>query len=191
MYEQQIEAYLPTAELLSMTTKIESLLEHLGGEGSGVFDKAKSLEKKLPFGFVDRVISLAEIRNQAVHGDPNIKNFDVAMTEASNMMNLLERKARMEVIQESMKNVLETYLKYDKIETLPKSCQSWIKDINEFVKTRSYNEKKAVHIIKNEKEMFHLIHVFTAYHAQRSFMKITAIYFTVVTIAVFIFIITK
>jgi hypothetical protein len=42
--ENNLKVYLPAVELLKVTTKIESLLEHLGGVGARVYDKVKSTE---------------------------------------------------------------------------------------------------------------------------------------------------
>lgn len=180
-YEENVNQYLPTVGLLTVSTKIESTLEYLGGKGSGIWEKADSISNLLPNGYIERIIQIAEIRNSAVHGSPKINNFEKVMKEANEILNLVELKAKAAQIDINVSKLLEQYLKYDTIESLPDVFDIWMNDIKKIIKDKNFNMERAENTLSQEEKMFEILYKYTCYHAQRNLLKALSI-FTIVSI---------
>ena len=83
--------YINTAKLVKKTAKIETILEQLGGTGGGIYDKADSTNK-FSKEFMNDLIKIAEIRNTAVHGNPIIPNFDRVLSDADNLLKIVQKE---------------------------------------------------------------------------------------------------
>lgn len=87
----EIGIYLNTAKLVKKTAKIETILEQLGGVGGGIYDKADST-KKFSKEFMNDLIKIAEIRNNAVHGNPIIHNFNIVIKDADKLLKIVQKE---------------------------------------------------------------------------------------------------
>jgi hypothetical protein len=75
--------YIDLAQLVIIIKKIEKNLESLGGEGKGLYEKAESIKHKLSDELLEKILKIAEIRNNAIHGDPKLSNANKIIKEAN------------------------------------------------------------------------------------------------------------
>lgn len=74
--------YRELAKLMLVCRRIEKNLNQRGGEGKGMWEKAKCIEKSLPSGMVDRIFEVAEIRNNAIHTKKTYTNMPEIIEKA-------------------------------------------------------------------------------------------------------------
>lgn len=86
----ECQHFYDLAQLIQMSTKIESSLESLGGEGKGIYDKASALFKHLDSSFEAKIIEVGEIRNRAVHGDGSVGNLEVALEKCRVVLHIID-----------------------------------------------------------------------------------------------------
>ena len=97
------EEYLDVVLLIRRTTKIESTLEALGGSGGGIWEKADSISSVLPHTFMQKIIKVGTIRNDAVHGDLKVKNIVFAIQECDAVLEILEGKQKLDGLKKDLK----------------------------------------------------------------------------------------
>jgi type IV secretory pathway TrbL component len=86
----KVYRYKDAAKLLMLTKKIEKELEILGGQGKGMYEKASSLSQRLSEDTLERILILAEIRNNTVHGNPHIENIHDVFQQAHQILQELK-----------------------------------------------------------------------------------------------------
>ncbi len=74
LFDKKLMEYHDLAVLIERLRNVEHELEARGGIGRGMYEKAESIEAKLPKGLLKEVFHLAEIRNKAMHGNVQIPN---------------------------------------------------------------------------------------------------------------------
>ncbi len=79
--------YRDLARLLPITKKMEHHLTKMGGEGRGLWERADSIKMLFPNSdlFMKNVLEVAEVRNNAMHGNPQIDNIDVVLEKATKL----------------------------------------------------------------------------------------------------------
>lgn len=82
MMNKKVYVYKDLVSLLMITTKIEKTLENINGFGSGMFEKAQSIENKINEKTLNEILYIAEVRNNAIHGSPEIKNINHVIERA-------------------------------------------------------------------------------------------------------------
>lgn len=128
------EEYLDVVLLIRRTTKIESTLEALGGDGGGIWEKADSISSLLPNDFMQKIIKIGKIRNDAIHGDLKVKNIDFAVKECDGVIAILEGKQKLEELKKDLKS------KFNKLNFTIKDMQLflsedfniWHRELNNF-----------------------------------------------------------
>ena len=91
LMNRKLYAYKDLTKLLMITKEIEEYLEALGAQGKGVFEKAKSVEEYLPQEMIDNILEIATSRNNAIHGEPSIKNAQETLNKAKSIRKYLKR----------------------------------------------------------------------------------------------------
>jgi len=91
LMNRKLYAYKDLTKLLMITKEIEEYLESLGAQGKGVFEKAKSVEEYLQEGMIDDILEIATSRNNAIHGNPFIKNAQETLHKAKSIRKYLKR----------------------------------------------------------------------------------------------------
>lgn len=110
--DEEKSIYINTAKLVKKTAKIETILEQLGGVGGGIYDKADST-KKFSKEFMTKLIKIAEIRNNAVHGNPIIPNFDMVMEDTEKLLKIVQKeKIKLFMLKLSIPMVILIFLCY-------------------------------------------------------------------------------
>lgn len=74
LFDRKLMEYHDLAVLIERLRNVEHELEARGGIGRGMYEKAESIEAKLPKGLLKDIFDLAEIRNKAMHGSVQIPN---------------------------------------------------------------------------------------------------------------------
>ena len=72
LFDKKLMEYHDLAVLIERLRNVEHELEARGGIGRGMYEKAESIEVKLPKGLLKDIFQLAEIRNKAMHGSVQI-----------------------------------------------------------------------------------------------------------------------
>ena len=85
IYKNKSHKYHDLAKLLIITKKIEKGLEEIGGFGKGMYEKAESLGEHFPKKTLYKLLKVAEARNNAMHGNPQIKNSKEVMHNARDL----------------------------------------------------------------------------------------------------------
>lgn len=99
------------AQLIQMSTKIETSLESLGGEGKGIYDKASTLFKHLDQSFEAKIIEVGEIRNKAVHGKGSVDDLEVALEKCRVVLQIIDDyKTRLHLHSVVMLKVKESHI---------------------------------------------------------------------------------
>ena len=86
MSNSKLYVYKDLAKLLIVTKKIENSLEIIGATGGGMYEKAQSISSYLPNGMLEKILTVAETRNSAMHGDSKIKNIDSVLKESKTIL---------------------------------------------------------------------------------------------------------
>ncbi|SFV67245.1 hypothetical protein MNB_SM-6-1463 [hydrothermal vent metagenome] len=91
-------AFRDAAKLVKETTWLESKLAEMGAEGAGIWEKFNYLRSKLPQKMEKELIEIATIRNEAVHGNPNIPNLDDVLIRAQALKNILHNRVKLDLL---------------------------------------------------------------------------------------------
>jgi len=138
------EKYIDIVLLLRKTTKIESTLESLGGEGGGIWDKADSINNIFPFEFMQNIIDIAKVRNNAVHSTLKVENIEKIVQECDAVLEILEHRKMLNILEEKIKlklNEFQFYHENNKI-ILEKSMNIWIRKLNAYDFNTFYNAEE-------------------------------------------------
>jgi len=133
---------LDIVRLIKKTTKIESMLESLGATGGGIWDKADSISKMLPNNFIQKIIKIATVRNNAIHGDLHVENMTNVVLECEYILNILEKKKKIARLKEEIDLKLNEFHYFDENNTIELSSHhiAWIEKLNASAKTIYDNE---------------------------------------------------
>ena len=150
------EEYTDLVLLLRRSTKIESLLETLGGEGGGIWEKADSISGELPSNLMDKIIKIGASRNDAVHGDLKVKNIEKITKECDQVIEMLENKIKIDRLKKEVNlklNELNFFDKENEIE-LNSSLDKWINRLNIYNMNKHYNIKDINQLLNEENARF-------------------------------------
>jgi hypothetical protein len=90
---KELIIYKGLARLLLLTKQMEEILESLGASGKGLYEKGYSLRSIISEDLLKDIFFLADLRNKAVHGYPEIKNEEIVIAKAKkikkNLKNLV------------------------------------------------------------------------------------------------------
>jgi len=101
--------YNDLALLIEKTTRIESLLTYLHGEGKGIYEKAESVVDDLPHGFLEKIIEVAEIRNRAVHGNGHVKSLNIHIEKCDRIIIILKQLLKIMNLRVAVKLKLKEF----------------------------------------------------------------------------------
>lgn len=155
--------YMDLVLLLRRTTKIESMLESLGGSGGGIWEKADSIRKQFPDNFMQKIIEIGIVRNDAVHGDLQVKNIDSVVNQCDEILEILESKQRIEKLKMNLMQRIEDLKKHIKFELeefhffdknnkiiLDEDLQKWINTVNSLDIKKVKNLNKVLKVLNQE-----------------------------------------
>jgi len=122
---------MDAVRLLRKTTKIESTLENAGGSGGGIWEKADCISNKLPKDFMKRIITIATVRNDAVHGDLQVKNIDTVVKECTKVLEILEVNDKLKKINMIITKKLNI-LDNSEVLKFSEELSKWVTNIQRF-----------------------------------------------------------
>lgn len=171
--------YMDLVCLIKRTTKIESILESLGGSGGGIWEKADSIHNQFPDNFMQKIIKIGISRNDAVHGNLQVKNIDSVVKQCDEILELLESKQRIERLRKHIKFELEEFNFFDKNNKiiLDEDLQKWINTVNSLNIKKVKNLNKVQDILNQEGTKLKEIKKYTKkYIWEKRIKKITTIF---------------
>ena len=171
--------YMDLVLLIRRTTKIESMLESLGGSGGGIWEKADSIRKQFPDNFMQKIIKIGIARNDAVHGDLQVKNIDSVVHQCDEILEILESKQRIEKLKKHIKFGLEEFHFFDKNNEiiLDEDLQKWINTVNSLNMKKVKNLNKVQKVLNQEDTRLKEIKNYTKiYIRKKRVKKLTTIF---------------
>ena len=160
--KKECEAFQDLVKLVRETTWIESGLGYMGGDGAGIWEKFDSIRSKFPRGMEQRLINIATIRNNAVHGNPAIANINKVLEECASLTKIIQNRR---ILDKLLQEITEIYneLKQASINTneLNKEAQKWLNKVASQKKYCESCETDAIAQLSSEKEgVFRSIHTY-------------------------------
>ena len=171
--------YMDLVLLIRRTTKIESMLESLGGSGGGIWEKADSIRKQFPDNFMQKIIKIGIARNDAVHGDLQVKNINSVVQQCDEILEILESKQRIEKLKKHIKFGLEEFHFFDKNNEiiLDEDLQKWINTVNSLNMKKVKNLNKVQKVLNQEDTRLKEIKNYTKiYIRKKRVKKLTTIF---------------
>jgi hypothetical protein len=118
------------AQLVQRTTWVESTLEELGGVGGGVWEKLDSIAHKFPEHLEKEIIAVAEVRNSAVHKDPNIENEKELFSKCDAIEQILKERIALESLTKQIEQEVETIETHGSdILALDDATREWLTEV--------------------------------------------------------------
>ncbi len=128
--KKECRIFQDLAKLVRETTWIESELDYMGGEGSGIWDKFDSIRSKFPKNMEKRLINIATIRNNAVHGDPTITDINKVLGECASLTKIIQNRR---ILDKLLQEIAEKHneLKQVNISTseFNQETQAWLNNV--------------------------------------------------------------
>jgi len=186
------DEYMDLVLLLRRTTKIESMLEVLGGEGNGIFKKAEALKTFFPEDFMQTIIKIGEARNSAIHGDLKVKNIQNTIQTCDTAIEILERRIELYKLKKEMDIKLKEIHYFDKKNPiiLDDKIQEWIITLNRMYTLKTVDIKRINTFLVQEKKVFKKLDRYAKEYViekRKKQIPIFAVMFSIVLIALIAF----
>ncbi len=164
-------AYYEAAKLLRRTTWIESTIQQMGGEGSGLVEKLNSIADKLPNEIIKKVDALSKVRNKVVHSNPQIENPKEVYALCTKIEKILHDRNRCERLSKEIGDKIRAFEERGgTIALLPHTTQSWIDRVATQHKRCTLCGEKPFHtLLSQRRKHFFIIGAYTKWY---SFVKI-------------------
>ncbi len=118
------------AQLVQRTTWVESTLEELGGVGGGVWEKLNSIAHKFPEHLEKEIISVAEVRNSVVHGEPDIENEKELFSKCDTIEQILKERIALETLTKQIEQAVGRLEEQGSdILALDEGTREWLQEI--------------------------------------------------------------
>jgi len=166
--------YMDLVLLIRRTTKIESILESLGGSGGGIWEKADSISQQLPDNFMKKIIKIGIVRNDAVHGDLQVKDINGVVKQCDEILGILESKKKLEKLKKDIKSKLKKFHYFDKDNEilLDEDLLKWIDTVNTFNMKNVNNFHKLQEVLNQEEIRLKEIKVYAKKYTWNKSVKI-------------------
>ena len=166
--------YMDLVLLIRRTTKIESILESLGGSGGGIWEKADSISQQLPDNFMKKIIKIGIVRNDAVHGDLQVKDIHGVVKQCDEILGILESKKKLEKLKKDIKSKLKKFHYFDKDNEilLDEDLLKWIDTVNTFNMKNVNNFHKLQEVLNQEEIRLKEIKVYAKKYTWNKSVKI-------------------
>ena len=160
------KAYYDAAKLVQKTTWIESCIEDMGGTGGGVWKKFKAISHGLPQGLEEKIIRVAEVRNSAVHDNPQIENIEKVFIECQQIRKVLDDRKYLDVLGRRIDKSIKVLKKSSgSIDALSASTQQWVKDVKKQQKRCMLCGKDEFKkLMSGRRKHFFMINLLTKWH---------------------------
>jgi hypothetical protein len=170
--KKECAVFQDLAKLVRETTWIESSLGSLGGDGAGIWEKFDSIRGKFPKSMEQRVINIATVRNNAVHGNPIIVDIDTILIECKSLTKIIQNRDILDkILQETTKIHNELKQANVSIDELNTETKTWL---NKVASQRNYCEScegdAIAQLLKEKESVF--ISIRTCINNKSKFTKI-------------------